>query len=482
MGFIRKWIARGRDFVQTSLTAPGDQLGRWARFFRFQVNLWKFCARRLRRNNSLAMSSALSFRTLFALVPILALSVVLMKSFGLWEQGQAQLFELLETAGLDHTIVVPVEEPAQSVEEPVFTEEGEQPATVETAPVMQEKKMTDVIMGIVERVQSRLTIGKVGPVGVALLIWAAVTLLTTLERSLNRIFGARSNRAIAQRFILYGSLITLWPVILTSAWYMGKRLQGLFVTIPLMSWMMVVVGYVAPFIVGLLFVTLVYKQLPNTRVSFRAAMGGALVTYPLWLVAKWAFGLYIKKVVAAGGMASLYGSMALLPVFLFWLNLTWTIVLFGAEVAHTGANLGKMQQSELAEKIALGPLDRLAAALVVADAFVQGQGAVAFDKLGSTLSLPDQSVQTLLEQLMTLKLVESVQQDHGAPRYILARPAQDVAVYDVVEFSNTHHPVLDNRQFDPRVLKRVEFVRDHLRQCASGMSLEEVIRKADASD
>ena len=71
-----------RKRIEALRAAPGEELGRWARFLRFQIRLWRFCGRRLREHNAVAMSSALSFRTIFALVPVLVLALVVVKSVG----------------------------------------------------------------------------------------------------------------------------------------------------------------------------------------------------------------------------------------------------------------------------------------------------------------------------------------------------------------------------------------------------------------
>jgi len=83
----------------------------------------------------------------------------------------------------------------------------------------------------------------------------------------------------------------------------------------------------------------VYKFLPNTAVPYRTALVGAVAALPLWMVARWGFGLYIGH----AAKANVYGALGLLPVFLFWMNLSWFIFLFGAEFAYTAANLDRLE-------------------------------------------------------------------------------------------------------------------------------------------
>ena len=73
--------------IENLLTAPRDELGRWVRFLRFQIQLSRFCLRRLRDHNAMAMSAALSFRTIFALIPVLVLGIVVLNALGVLDEG-----------------------------------------------------------------------------------------------------------------------------------------------------------------------------------------------------------------------------------------------------------------------------------------------------------------------------------------------------------------------------------------------------------
>ena len=84
---------------------PVRELGRWARFFRFQVRLWRLCAHRLWENNVMAMSAALSFRTIFAMVPILVLGFLMLKSVGALEASNVHLRRLLVTSGFEQITI-----------------------------------------------------------------------------------------------------------------------------------------------------------------------------------------------------------------------------------------------------------------------------------------------------------------------------------------------------------------------------------------
>lgn len=408
---------RCRDGVEALLTTPGKELGRWARFARFQIQLWQFCAKRLQKNNAMAMSAALSFRTIFALVPALVLAILVAKSVNALDDSKDTLQQLLKASGITEITLVQERD-----------ETGAADAT-EQGPPQEKISAADYIQGLVERVEGKLTIGRIGPVGGALLIWTALTLLTTIERSLNRIYGARHSRGLIQRTMLYWSVLTLGPVILILARSAGQAAVEASQDISALSWLVSGFGQVGPVLVGIMLLAALYKLMPNTKVGFRAAAGGALVAVPLWLLAKWGFGKYVQLVVGGG---SIYGALGLLPIFLMWLNLSWWIFLFGAELSNAAANLGRMQLAELAARINLGPFDMLAGALAVARPYHTGMGAVEFGQIAATLNLPDETVERILDRLVEIEVVSQVGGD-GSSGYLLTRPAERIPVLEVFE-------------------------------------------------
>ena len=120
-----------------------------------------------------------------------------------------------------------------------------------------------------------MTFQALGPVGGVLFVWTALTLLTTIERSLNRIFGAPRSRSLPRRVLLYWSVLTLGPVLLAVASYVGRRTVSTFNDLPGLAWMLVVVGWVGPIVVGVIVLASVYFLLPNTAVDWRGAPGGS---------------------------------------------------------------------------------------------------------------------------------------------------------------------------------------------------------------
>ncbi len=397
-------------------TTPSEELSRWARLGGFHLNLWRLCAKRLWQNNLTAMSAALSFRTIFTLIPVIVLVVLVLKSANVGD-WQAWLRDALAKTGAAQIVIA---EPGSNLDVPA--DEGE--------PSDRTLNVADEIERIVANVESKLTVNRVGPVGVALLIWTAVTLITTLERSLNRIFGASRSRSMPRRLLMYWSVLTLGPLVLLATSYIGGRAVSVFAAAPGASFLIAVFGWMGPILVDILVVAAIYKLLPNTHVKYRAALGGAMISVPIWLVAKWGFAVYVVKLVGGG---NLYGALGLLPLFLLWVNLSWLIFLFGAQVSHTAANLERMRRVERADQRSYTPVDLLAGAIAVAIPFGRGQGPVSADVLIDKLNLPIEAIRRLVDRLERSNVLCRVNHaDDSEDRYVLAKPTHEIRLLDIV--------------------------------------------------
>lgn len=461
-----KIIDQLRKRITNLLGAPLDELGQWARFLRFQIHLWRFCARRLNKNNALAMSSALSFRTIFAIIPALVLAIVILKPFGLVQTTKAGIEQALKAAALDQIVIT--EETGTSPGRPDLPDTERPPSVVTLA---------ETIERLVSRVERKLTFGRIGPIGVLVLIWAVLTLLTTMERSLNRVFGARRVRGLGKRVLLYWSVVTLCPLLLVTAVYLGGLAAETVQEIPVVSWILSAVGWTAPVLVGIALLATIYKLMPNTQVGFRAALGGAAVAAPLWLIAKWGFALYITRLVGRG---SLYGTLGLLPLFLFWMNLSWLLFLFGATIAHTAANLREMQAAEESEKFVPTASSMVAATVAVAKPFLAGAGPVGLTEVAGELRLSHEAAEWLLERLGGMGIVSRVE---SADRhsYVLARPAGKIPMTELLEIDEDEGAASDSSLYAPEIAGTVRAFRDHTREALGKLTLENLIGEQKSS-
>jgi membrane protein len=164
-----------------------------------------------------------------------------------------------------------------------------------------------------------------GLVGGLLLVWSAVSLFSNVEGAVNDIWGVRRRRSYTQRAVIYWVGLTLGPLLLAGSvmastaaadWASGAGLTVLTV--------------LAGVLLTCTFFTLVYLIVPATKVRLTAAIAGGFVAGVAWEIAKWGYALVVARFFK---YHAVYGSVAAFPTFLLWLFLSWTLLLFGARLA-----------------------------------------------------------------------------------------------------------------------------------------------------
>ena len=481
---MRQKLRDLRAFVVRLASNPGGELGRGAGLVHYQIKLWTYCLRRLRDNNAMAMSAALSFRTIFAMVPSLVLVILMLSSLGQKERAEKYLHDYISRSGI--TVIKMKAEPAATAPAEDETAPA-QAATTASAPASApagdvlsvEGKLNEVI----KLVEEKVTLGRLGPIGLALLIWTALTLMTTVERSLNRIFRAPGGRSVGRRTLLYWSALTLGPIALIAALaaaeYVSRYANQLIGGYYWLKWLLIPLGLLQPIVVGIILFAGAYALIPNTKVRLRAAFTGAVVAFPGWLVAMWGFGLYVTHVV---GRDPLYGSLGLLPLFLFWLNTSWLVFLFGAEIAHTSGELAQSgmqlddEQSDPRDAM-VSPWDMLAAALAVAGPYAAGQGPVSQSDIVARLRIKPRSVRLLLEDLVERKLICPVEQA-DTDGYVPGRPIEQIRVEDVIELADPRDEAqaIKARPYEKDLAKAINQARQTARKALGETTLADLLK------
>ena len=419
-----------RSRIEEAFNKPTAELSRWIRFVRLQFELWRFCARRLRRNNLVAMSAALSFRTIFAMIPALILGFLILRSLGVVEDGKQTLRKFLENSGIAQ--IAAFEPLGDATAEPgaISSLDGDSrdklPATGRVINV------ADEIEDLISQAEDKLTFERIGPIGALLMIWTAMALLITLESSLNRIFEAPRSRAVSRRIVLYWATITLGPILIVAAGELFQSAVEASAGLPGIEWVAAAMGWFATALVGMFVVAMGYKLIPNTHVHFSSAFGGALIAVPLWLLARWGFAIYVERFVLQG---NLYGVLGLFPLFMLWINISWTILLFGAQLAHTAANLGQLRAAESAAEPAPGPSAFLAVATSVARTYAAGNGPATLSDVSTATGLPAECTHRILDRLIQAEILCQTD-SRSSGRYILPRPSEHIRVLEVLDLAD----------------------------------------------
>ena len=266
------------------------------------------------------------------------------------------------------------------------------------------------------------------------IVWLAVTaimLLSTIEAAFNAIWRVDSPRPLMMRLVAYWTALTLGPLLLgvglslSTALFAAENFSalGLDAVIPVGGLVRLV-----PFVFAAVGLTVLYLALPHRRVEWRHALLGGLVAAFLFEGLKLLFGLYISRV---GTFESVYGSLSALPVFLIWMYLGWAVVLFGAAIAAARPEWLAARMSA-AHGGALTPARCLLRALQVIDLLhTSGEAGAAVDNemLLTVVSGDGDALAEVMTRLNNTGYIARTDADKA----VLIRDLDDFALHDLYQ-------------------------------------------------
>jgi membrane protein len=338
----RIWVFLSRGIWEID----AHELTRWRLFLLRQAQIASLVARDFFADHCLLRASALTYSTLLSIVPLLALMFALLKGLGV------------------HNVL--------------------EPLILERLAIGSEQIITAIIRYI-----NNTNVGQLGAVGMVMLIIAVLTLLSNIEESFNYVWGVKETRTLLRRFADYFSVVTIGPIFLIAAISMTTTIESQAFVQALLEMAFVgevifLIFKVLPFVVMWAAFTGLYVFMPNTRVSFRAAMVGGVLGGTLWQLAQW---VYVNFQVGVSRYNAIYGTLAALPIFMVWIYVSWLIVLLGLEVTYACQNLRTLRREIRGRDVnfASRELVALTVLLVTAETFYRGEKPWGLERLSAAL-------------------------------------------------------------------------------------------------
>jgi membrane protein len=175
--------------------------------------------------------------------------------------------------------------------------------------------------------------------------------------------------------------------------------------------------------------SILYVLIPNTKVSWRAALVGGSIGGTLFHLNNTVSVLYFSRIVTN---SKIYGSLGLVAVVMIGFYFAWLILLFGAQVAYAFQNRRAYLEEKLAENINQRGREFIALRLMtyIGQRYICGERPPGVMELGQCLSVPSSLVQQLLQTLCATRL--AVEVSGAEPGYVPARPLQDLTCHDIL--------------------------------------------------
>lgn len=281
--------------------------------------------------------------------------------------------------------------------------------------------------------------GVVAGIGVIILVYTLLRTISLVEDSFNDIWEVKKARTWVRKFTDYLSITLLAPFLLifssSVTVFVSSNVQEVAQKIgiesvvgPLLEFGLELTPYI---LIWILFLG-VYMIMPNKKVNFSSGLFAAVVAGSLYQVVEW---VYIGFQIGVSKYNAIYGSFAALPLFLIWVQTSWNIVLFGAELSYAFQNLDELLLEKKNKQPS--PIQKLKLSLLVMKALVQHYSDkvpfISASQIAAEADIPLHKTHNILYDLEQCNLVVSTDDAEENHLYQPARDADQLNVSFVIE-------------------------------------------------
>lgn len=313
---------------------------------------------------------ALTYRTLLAVVPALALLLAIGRGFGMQQVLQDELYKLFPA---QHTAI-------------------------------------RYAMNFIESYLRQASEGVFVGIGIMFLLWTLISLLGNVEDTFNLIWGQKNGRSIWRKLSDYTAMLLILPVLMICASGISLMMSSTLNSIFDFEFMTPVISALlegAQCLMTFLFFTAVYMLIPNTKVKFKNAVISGCLSGCGFLVLQW---LFVTGTLYVTRYNAIYGSFAFIPLLLLWMQLAWVICLAGAVVCYSSQNVFAFSLDREVASISNHYRDKVTVAITAAIAyrFTHRLGPPTARDLMDTYDLPARLVTTVTDRLVSAGICNRV--------------------------------------------------------------------------
>lgn len=252
-------------------------------------------------DDAYSKASSLTFYTLLSIVPVIAILLGIAKGFGFEKALKMDLAEKFQ----DH------------------------------------KQAMEVLLHVAYSWLSNIKSGVITGLGALFLFWSVIGLFNNIEKALNAIWKTKLSRPWGRKIFDYLALMIITPFLLVILSAINVYIlqfsqpDSEYTLAEMFTPFISAFLKVSPFILSWALFTFVYIFMPNTKVNFKTALIAGILAGSAFQIWQW---IYFKFQIGAASYGAIYGSFAALPLFLIWVQVSWLILLAGAEIAYEMEN------------------------------------------------------------------------------------------------------------------------------------------------
>ncbi|MCP4623248.1 MAG: YihY family inner membrane protein [bacterium] len=339
-----------------------------------------------------ARAASLTFNTLLSIVPVVAILFGIAKGFGFESMLRREVTQKF---------------PGESQQEVLIK-------VFEFAESLLEATKGGVIAGI----------------GMVILFWSVINVLSHIEAALNDIWEIKESRTWGRKFSDYLAIMLLSPLFIllssSATVYVTTQITALASQIKLLGFFSPLIFFsfkLIPYVLIWILFTIIYVLMPNTQVKIKTGFFAGMVAGTIFQIVQWG---YISFQIGVARYGAIYGSFAALPLFLIWVNISWWVVLFGAELSFANQNVDTYEYEPDSNKVS--PAFKMVFTLQIAHLlirnFAEGIRPLTDSEISSQLRMPIRLVHSILYDLVKSKVIAQTRTRED--REFGYQPARDI--------------------------------------------------------
>ncbi len=345
-------------------------------------------------------ASALTFYSLLSIVPILAMLFGIAKGFGLEKVLERQLLEKMP--GQEQVI----------------------------------NKMIAFSNSLLKNTHG----GVIAGIGVAILFWTVIKVLSDIEYSFNDIWGVKKARPIGRKICDYLSVMLICPLLIiiasSATVFIISQITAIIQKLALLEIFSTAIFFILkwlPYCIIWILFTFLYIFMPNTKVKFSSALVAGIIAGTVYQIVQT---IYISCQIGVAKYNAIYGSFAALPLFLIWLQLSWLIILFGAEISFAHQNVDTYEFEPDCKNISRHYKNLLSLQIThkLVHNFINETTPVTVDEIAHNLEIPIRIVREILYELIESGIIaETKITNNSEIGYQPARPIEILSIKYVID-------------------------------------------------
>ncbi len=395
-------------------------------------------------------ASALTFYTLLSIVPVIAMVFAIAKGFGFRQRLRETV---MESATHNREVWL------QAVE---FAE-----------------NMLDNTQG-----------GVIAGVGIVILLWSVMRLMIGIEEAFNEVWEIKEGRSWARKVADYLTLMLIAPILFllssSSAIYIRSQFEALANRFELIGFFGPLVNFgfqMSPYLLIWVAFTLLYAIMPNTRVNWKSALIAAILAGTTFQLFQFA---YINLQIGVSKYNAIYGSFAALPLFLIWLQISWLIVLMGAELAFANQNVEQYEHETEMGEISMEFTKKLTVLVMhqIILRFMKHEKPLTDYELSEELNIPVRIIRQILFKLKSAGFVAETPTDDDRIQAYL--PQRDIHTLRLTDLNSAiesqgldRFPVAKEELFN-RINSHFEKLEKNMAQAKNNVLIKELWPETEA--